>query len=87
MTTQTAASPAAGQLWNDNGRNTRQRIPVRIVSVDATHATVVHELDGETLPGERRIHLSYFNRPGGYNPATRRCPGCGDIHPAEPDGH
>lgn len=52
--------PVPGQLWNDNDRRYWVRIPVRIKIVDGTHATVGHELDGERLPGTRRIHLSHF---------------------------
>lgn len=51
-------TPAPGELWNDRSRG--PRMPVRIQSVDATHATVTGELDGETMPGTRRIHLSHF---------------------------
>lgn len=60
MTNTETITPAPGQLWNDNDRRAHFRIPVRIQFVDATHATVTHELDGETLEGTRRIHLSHF---------------------------
>lgn len=63
-------TPKVGELWLDNDRRAWMRIPVRIVAVDTTHATVDHELDGEKLPGRRRIHLSHFSRPGGYQRAT-----------------